>query len=116
VTPAAPAPAAGFRLLLRVAVDPERATEYEEAWREVAARVDAGGVCARQWLLRLDGEPGGYLIVSDWPDAAAFDRFRTSPAHDAHAADLKRYQRVVSVTTAAIAAEVESARDAAPRP
>lgn len=102
-----PPAAAGFRMMLRLEIVPGCDADFEATWRAVAAEVSQGSECLRQWLLRVPAEPGVYFIVSDWADAAAFQRFRESPGHDGHASRLKPFQRSMTVTLTEIAAGVE---------
>jgi heme-degrading monooxygenase HmoA len=62
-------------------VQPERCSDFEAHWAEVAAAIVGTPGNVRQSLLR-SRQPGAYLIVSDWRDRAEFQTFERSPEQD----------------------------------
>ena len=76
-----------IRATLRMRVRAGRGPEFERAWLAVAAVASRAPGNLRQTLLR--GEPGEYVITSDWETRAAFTAFERSEEQDAVTAPLR---------------------------
>ncbi|AEB44709.1 MULTISPECIES: antibiotic biosynthesis monooxygenase family protein [Micromonospora] len=86
-----------FRVLLTMQVDPDRSTEFEQVWGEVARSIGQESANLAQELYR---EPGSvYHVVTDWTDEESFRRFETSESHRGHRARLDPFRCAVRMTT-----------------
>lgn len=87
-----------YRVELIMDVDPLLADEFESVWLAVGKHVAAHPDNVAQWLSRSDDPPGRYVIVSDWPDQATFQRFETDPGHRAITSRLRSLRLAGSMT------------------
>jgi len=74
-------PARRLRVELIMEVESERKVEFEEAWLEVGRVVAAHPENIAQWLSVRRDDSHQYVIISDWPDEAAFRRFEKEAGH-----------------------------------
>src|SRR4051812_48640134 len=71
----------GARVMFFAKLDPERAAEFEAAFADVAEQLrDTPGMSANL-LLREEGEPGSYVVVSEWDSQEAFLTWEEDPTH-----------------------------------
>jgi heme oxygenase (mycobilin-producing) len=69
-----------LRVLLQIEIKPGSEDEFERLWRTHADRVRAFAANHGQSLSRRTDQAGGYVVVSDWSDEAAFRAFEHSDA------------------------------------
>ncbi|MET9078413.1 antibiotic biosynthesis monooxygenase [Streptomyces sp. NPDC004232] len=83
--------AALYRVSLRMAIQPGKEKEFEEAWLTGAARIaDAPGNVGQE-LSQGEGD-GAYYVVSDWESKEAFAAYECSPGHQEHRRSLAPYR------------------------
>lgn len=71
---------AGLRVLLHIDVASGREAEFETLWQEHARYVNTVPGNRGQSLLRRTGQPGGYVVITDWTDEPTFREFEKSEA------------------------------------
>lgn len=79
------------RMLMFSTVDPEREREFERSFSSVRRRVTQVAGHLRDELLREDGVPGSYLLVSEWRSRDEFVRWLHSPSHQEMTGPLHQY-------------------------
>jgi heme-degrading monooxygenase HmoA len=69
------------RILVFADVEPEAGPAFEEAYREVTARMKGtpGLICDE--LLRDPDRPGRYVLVSEWESSERFLAWEDAPGH-----------------------------------
>lgn len=71
----------GARVLFFANLDPEQGPRFEAVFEGVAEQVrDTPGMTANL-LLREQGEPGSYVVVSEWESREAFLAWEEDPSH-----------------------------------
>jgi heme-degrading monooxygenase HmoA len=95
-----------IRATLRMQVIPGRDDDFVGAWEKIAAAAATTDGNLGQCLLR--GQPGEFVITSDWASREAFSAFERSPEQDALTAGLRELRRSVRMDIAEIVAHVES--------
>jgi heme-degrading monooxygenase HmoA len=95
------------RATLRLTVPPGREEAFERAWHAVAAEVRRTPGHLRQALLREPGEPGTFVVTSDWETAEAFQAFERSPEQDALTAPLRALRASASMTVHKLVVHLE---------
>lgn len=71
-----------IRAVLRMKVKEGREQDFERAWKNVAEHTCRVPGNLRQALLIDQGEPGVFVITSDWEDHESFRRFERSEIQD----------------------------------
>ena len=71
-----------MRTLLRMRAQEGCEAEFEAAWRRAAAEISRVPGNLRQELMRDEGDPRWFAIVSDWTDRASVDAFGRSEARE----------------------------------
>ena len=70
------------RTLLRMRAREGREAEFAAAWHRAAAEISRVPGNLRQELMRDEGDPRWFGIVSDWTDRASVDAFGRSAARE----------------------------------
>ncbi|KUO20118.1 antibiotic biosynthesis monooxygenase family protein [Streptomyces dysideae] len=83
----------GFRVLLRMEIEPGREADFEKAWLAGTDAVTGHPANLGQSLAREQGPGSTYVIVSDWVDEPRFREFEESPAHLEHRATLHPFRK-----------------------
>lgn len=71
-----------IRAVLKMKVKEGREQDFEQAWRRVAEHTCHVPGNLRQALLVDQGEPGVFIITSDWEDHESFRCFERSEIQD----------------------------------
>lgn len=82
-----------LRVILRMEVHPEKAAEFEKAWRSVGESIAREPANRGQTLVRSTEEEGVYYVLTDWSDERAFRDFEVSERHTRHRQRLRPYRR-----------------------
>src|SRR5438045_129137 len=73
-----------IRATLSMTVKAGREEEFERAWRAIAAQrrlIPGNPGHIQDELLRADGEPGSYILLSEWESKGAFLAWEDAPIH-----------------------------------
>jgi heme-degrading monooxygenase HmoA len=95
------------RATLRLTVPAGCEVAFERAWQTVAVEVRRTPGNLRQALLRDPGEPGTFVITSDWETVEAFQAFERSPEQDALTAPLRALRTSASMTVHKLVVHLE---------
>jgi 2-polyprenyl-6-methoxyphenol hydroxylase-like FAD-dependent oxidoreductase/heme-degrading monooxygenase HmoA len=87
--------------------------EFEAAWHRAAAEIARVPGNLRQELMRDEGDPRWFAIVSDWTDRASVDAFGRSAARETLTEALRDLREDATRSTFTVLATVEGER---PRP
>lgn len=87
-----------FRVMLSMEIRHGREAAFERAWVTNADVVANHPGNLGHWLSVCDGEPGRYVIVSDWTDETSFRQFESSGAHLRHRAILHPFRSSGQIT------------------
>jgi heme-degrading monooxygenase HmoA len=83
----------GYRVLIRMEIEPGAGTRFEQAWLEMSAIARRHPASRGQSLSRVADEPDVYYIVTDWADEAGFADFAASDGHAEGGRKLKELRR-----------------------
>ncbi|WP_345771346.1 FAD-dependent monooxygenase [Geodermatophilus normandii] len=101
------------RTLLRMQAREGCEAEFEAAWHRAAAEISRVPGNLRQELMRDEGDPRWFAIVSDWTDRASVDAFGRSAARETLTEALRDLRDDATRSTFTVLATVEAER---PRP
>jgi 2-polyprenyl-6-methoxyphenol hydroxylase-like FAD-dependent oxidoreductase/heme-degrading monooxygenase HmoA len=104
---------AAVRTLLRMRAREGCEAEFEAAWRRAAAEISRVPGNLRQELMRDEGDPRWFAIVSDWTDRASVDAFGRSAARETLTEALRDLREDATRSTFTVLATVDAER---PRP
>ncbi|SET74525.1 FAD-dependent monooxygenase [Geodermatophilus poikilotrophus] len=104
---------AAVRTLLRMRAREGCEAEFEAAWRRAAADISRVPGNLRQELMRDEGDPRWFAIVSDWTDRASVDAFGRSEARETLTEALRDLREDATRSTFTVLATVDAER---PRP
>ena len=71
------------RVMVFAKIRPGEEAKFEAAYQEVTKKVKASAFKGhlRDELLRDDGEPGSYILLSEWESKEAFLAWEDAPIH-----------------------------------
>jgi heme-degrading monooxygenase HmoA len=69
------------RVMVRAQIREEDAAAFEAAFAEVTRKVRGTPGHVRDELLRAEGEPGSYILLSEWESRQAFMDWEDAPIH-----------------------------------
>ncbi|MGY1682541.1 FAD-dependent monooxygenase [Geodermatophilus sp. SYSU D01176] len=101
------------RTLLRMRARAGCEAEFEAAWHRAAAEIARVPGNLRQELMRDEGDPRWFGIVSDWTDRASVDAFGRSAARETLTEALRDLREDATRSTFTVLATVQAER---PRP
>ncbi|RBY75103.1 FAD-binding monooxygenase [Geodermatophilus sp. TF02-6] len=101
---------AAVRTLLRVRAREGCEAQFEAAWRTAAAEISRVPGNLRQELMRDEGDPRWFAVVSDWTDRASVDAFGRSAARERLDEALRDLREDASRSTFTVLATVEAER------
>lgn len=99
-----------IRSTVRMQIRPGLDSEFETAWRQVAAEAGTAPGNLRQTLVR-DAAPHTYLVVSDWISKAAFRAFERSPEQDRLTAPLRALRESADMSVNEIVVHFDGVRE-----
>ena len=95
------------RATLYMKVKPGREDEFERAWRAISEEVRRAPGNLRQALMRDPGEPGSFVVTSDWESREAFTAFERSPEQDDLTAPLRDLRETGDMTVHELVTHLE---------
>ncbi|WP_369257116.1 FAD-dependent monooxygenase [Geodermatophilus amargosae] len=98
------------RTLLRMQAREGCEAEFEAAWRRAAGEISRVRGNLRQELMRDEGDPRWFAIVSDWTDRASVDAFGRSAARETLTEALRDLRDDATRSTFTVLATVEAER------
>jgi 2-polyprenyl-6-methoxyphenol hydroxylase-like FAD-dependent oxidoreductase/heme-degrading monooxygenase HmoA len=98
------------RTLLRMQAREGCEAEFEAAWHRAAAEISRVRGNLRQELMRDEGDPRWFAIVSDWTDRASVDAFGRSAARETLTEALRDLRDDATRSTFTVLATVEAER------
>jgi 2-polyprenyl-6-methoxyphenol hydroxylase-like FAD-dependent oxidoreductase/heme-degrading monooxygenase HmoA len=98
------------RTLLRMRAREGCQREFEVAWRRAAAEISRVPGNVRQELMRDEGDPRWFAIVSDWTDRASVDAFGRSAARETLTEALRDLREDATRSTFTVLATVDAER------
>ncbi|SDM88111.1 2-polyprenyl-6-methoxyphenol hydroxylase [Geodermatophilus siccatus] len=101
---------ATVRTLLRMRAREGCEPEFEAAWHRAAAEISRVPGNLRQELMRDEGDPRWFAIVSDWTDRASVDAFGRSAARETLTEALRDLREDATRSTFTVLATVEAER------
>ncbi len=101
---------AGVRTLLRMRTKEGCEAEFETAWHRAAAEISRVPGNVRQELMRDEGDPRWFAIVSDWTDRASVDAFGRSAVRETLTEALRDLRDDATRSTFTVLATVEAQR------
>ncbi|MGY1733850.1 FAD-dependent monooxygenase [Geodermatophilus sp. SYSU D01045] len=102
--------AAGVRTVLRMRAREGCEAAFEAAWHRAAAEIARVPGNLRQELMRDEGDPRWFGIVSDWTDRASVDAFGRSEARETLTEALRDLREDATRSTFTVLATVEAER------
>ncbi|SNS55004.1 2-polyprenyl-6-methoxyphenol hydroxylase [Geodermatophilus pulveris] len=105
---------AAVRTMLRMQAREGCEAQFEAAWHRAAAEISRVPGNVRQELMRDEGDPRWFAIVSDWTDRASVDAFGRSAAREALTESLRDLREDATRSTFTVLATVDAAEQ--PRP
>src|SRR5688572_23365008 len=96
-----------IRATLHMKVKPGRESDFEPAWRAIAARVSRAPGNLRQTLLRDPQDAATFVVMSDWESREAFTSFERSPEQDDLTAPLRELRESARMTVYEVLEHIE---------
>jgi heme-degrading monooxygenase HmoA len=70
-----------IRVMVFAKIKPGEEAAFEAAYAEVTRKVKGTPGHVKDELLRADGEPGSYILLSEWESKEAFLAWEDAPIH-----------------------------------
>ncbi|WNV75801.1 FAD-dependent monooxygenase [Geodermatophilus sp. DSM 44513] len=105
---------AAVRTMLRMRAREGCEEQFEAAWHRAAAEISRVPGNLRQELMRDEGDPRWFAIVSDWTDRASVDAFGRSPAREWLPESVRDLREDATRSTFTVLATVDAAERGRP--